>query len=90
MGKQQAVVDVDWFTEHSAAWESILAPRFAGKPRVRILALGPFDGRCLRWLFDNVATKDGCRATLSAKFDIVYIDARGTKHAMEAAVMAFR
>lgn len=137
---------VDWFSEHVPAWNAILAPRFVGKPAVQALFLGPYEGRCIAWLFKHVLIGPGCRATIIEDFqelahcvgfhgvpvwnpdvegsllhnlgmegipyellrtgpaegllqlrsrqpapayDVVYIDARSSRHVLEAAVMAF-
>ena len=136
---------VDWFTEHTPAWERVLVN---GKPPVKMRALlvGPYDGRCLRWLFDNVLTHPRSTAVVVDRFqypdvvsmqgrnvrypateveetfkqrmrvelrerrvrivrkephdalihekrdiyNLVYIDARGSRHALETAVLVFR
>jgi hypothetical protein len=136
--------EVDWFSEHAATWERVLLPKCA-KAR-HALMIGPYDGRCLRWLFDRVLTAPGSRATVvddfkypacvsmrgkavryparsveatfetrlsdvrsrvrvikkppyealtgaagrNTAYDLVYIDATGSRMAMETAVLAFR
>lgn len=132
---------VDWFSEHVPAWQRVLVT-----PKARALLIGTYDGRCVRWLFDNVLTSPRSTAVVVDRFDypdvvsmegrnvrypateveatfkrrladvlrarrlrvvrkepydalvqerrgtfdLVYIDARGSSHAMETAVMAFR
>ena len=60
--------EVDWFSEHAPAWERLLVPRFAGKPAVNALVVGPYEGRCVRWLFERVLTGRRSKATVVAAF----------------------
>lgn len=44
-----------WFTIHQDNWRRILEP-LAGRPDLRYLEVGVFEGRALLWLFENVFT----------------------------------
>jgi hypothetical protein len=143
------VYTVDWFTEHAPSWERHLGP-LRGRPGLRALLVGVYEGRCLEWLFANVMTAPDCSATVvdefdyppcvayegaptwnpgvettfrdnmraigratrvrvvkrpafdalaaelakqtrnTVQYDVVYVDARGSRHALETMVMAFR
>lgn len=45
----------DWFTNHEANWRRHFAPYY-GRPNLRILELGSFEGRSTCWLLDHVLT----------------------------------
>lgn len=53
---------IDWFTHAIPSWEEALGP-FAGKPDLRYLEIGVYEGRSLLWMLDNVLTHSGARAT---------------------------
>ena len=55
--KMRSTYAVDWFTEHIPFWERHLKGRFTGTDTeggVRALVIGPYEGRCLEWMFENV------------------------------------
>lgn len=45
----------DWVTEHESTWRAALAP-FIGRPSVRYLEIGVFQGRSAVWMLKNVLT----------------------------------
>lgn len=45
----------DWVTPHVATWRRVLAP-IVGKPGVRMLEIGSFEGRSALWFLDEVLT----------------------------------
>jgi SAM-dependent methyltransferase len=45
----------DWFTPNIPVWREVLAP-YAGKPGVRYLEVGLFEGRSALWVLENVLT----------------------------------
>jgi predicted O-methyltransferase YrrM len=47
--------DRDWFTRHAAVWATVLAP-YKGRPDVRYLEVGLFEGRSAFWVLDNILT----------------------------------
>lgn len=52
----------DWFTRHIPRWRSILE-RYAGKPNIRYLEVGVFEGRSFLWVLENVLTHPSSTAT---------------------------
>jgi predicted O-methyltransferase YrrM len=47
---------------YDGTWESLLTP-FAGKPNLRYLEIGVFEGRSLFWMLENILTHPTARAT---------------------------
>lgn len=47
---------VDWFTPRVPAWQRLLAA-YVGKPRLRFLEIGSYEGRSALWLLENVLTE---------------------------------
>src|SRR5262245_2089799 len=45
----------DWFSHNIECWQRWLA-EFNGKPRIRALEIGSFEGRSTTWLLENVLT----------------------------------
>ena len=45
-----------WFHEHAPNWEAWLVARFAGRPAVRALEIGCFEGLATCWLLERVLT----------------------------------
>lgn len=52
----------DWMSKCEADWRNTLAP-LAGKPDVRVLEIGSFEGRSAIWLIENVLTHPSSRLT---------------------------
>jgi len=52
----------DWFTEWIPNWKKVLAP-FAGKPNVRYLEVGLFQGRSALWVLENILTHPSSKLT---------------------------
>ena len=45
----------DWFSQHIPLWQALLE-RFRGRPRLRFLEIGSFEGRASVWLLENILT----------------------------------
>jgi predicted O-methyltransferase YrrM len=45
----------DWVTWHTDAWRRLLGP-LAGKPHLRFLEVGTYEGRSALWWLDNILT----------------------------------
>ncbi len=45
----------DWFSHNIRVWDDVLGP-FKGKPELRYLQVGVFEGRSLLWVLENVLT----------------------------------
>jgi len=52
----------DWFSHALPTWEEVLGP-LAGRPDLRYLEIGVYEGRSLLWMLDNVLTHSSARAT---------------------------
>jgi predicted O-methyltransferase YrrM len=50
----------DWFSHNIPSWQRTFAP-LAGKPDLRVLEIGSFEGRSACWLLANVLTGEGAR-----------------------------
>ena len=59
----------DWVTQHTPAWERDLA-HLTGRPDVRGLEIGCFEGRSACWFLDHVLTGPGSRLTCVDPFAI--------------------
>ncbi|KXZ46234.1 hypothetical protein GPECTOR_45g104 [Gonium pectorale] len=46
---------VDWMTPHQPVWLQHVVPRFAGRPGVRVLEIGCWEGRSALWMLQHVA-----------------------------------
>jgi predicted O-methyltransferase YrrM len=53
---------MDWFTHAIPRWRELLAP-WVGRPGVRYLEVGVFEGRSLLWMLDEVLTSPTAHAT---------------------------
>ena len=58
----------DWFAGHAPLWERLLA-RYRGKPRLRFLEIGSFEGRSAVWLLTNVLTHPTSRLVCVDTFE---------------------
>jgi SAM-dependent methyltransferase len=63
----------DWFSANIPAWERALAPN-QGKPKLRYLEIGVFEGRALFWMLDQVLTAPDSSAVTIDPFDGNYKD----------------
>jgi predicted O-methyltransferase YrrM len=52
----------DWFTHNLLVWEKATAS-LKGKPNLRYLEVGAFEGRSVLWMLENVFTDPTCRLT---------------------------
>jgi predicted O-methyltransferase YrrM len=59
----------DWVSPHAAAWKSDLA-HLEGKPNVRALEIGCFEGQSACWWLDNILTDPTSRLTCVDPFAI--------------------
>lgn len=57
-GKPDGDFREDWFGHNIPDWERWLAP-YAGRPGLRALEIGSFEGRSTRWLCEHVLTGEG-------------------------------
>ncbi len=51
-----------WFLNNLKVWDRVLEP-LEGKPNLRYLEVGVFEGQSFLWMFENVLTHPGSRAT---------------------------
>jgi hypothetical protein len=58
----------DCFSSRIPQWEIDLA-RFKGKPDLRVLEIGSFEGHCSCWLLENILTHESARLTCVDRFD---------------------
>jgi predicted O-methyltransferase YrrM len=58
----------DWFTHHIPVWEAALAS-YKGKPGVRYLEIGLYEGRSAFWMLENILTDPTSRLTGIDLFD---------------------
>ena len=52
------MADEDWFSHNIPVW-SVFLESFKGKPKLRFLEIGSYEGRSAEWLCDNVLTGEG-------------------------------
>lgn len=52
----------DWFTHNIPFWDALLAS-YAGRPGVRYLEIGLWEGRSFLWMLDRILTHPSARAT---------------------------
>lgn len=58
----------DWFSERLPVWNEHLLP-YRGKPGLRYLEVGVFEGRSAIWMLENVLTHETSRMTAVDVFD---------------------
>jgi SAM-dependent methyltransferase len=58
----------DWFSHDIPVWEKALAA-YKGKPDLRYLEVGAFEGRSVLWALENILTAPGARATVIDPFE---------------------
>jgi SAM-dependent methyltransferase len=60
--KNKYVFGEDWFSQNIPKWDKNLAD-LKGKPGIRYLEIGPYEGRSFLWVLDNVLTHPTSRGT---------------------------
>lgn len=65
----------DWVSRAVPLWQSLLADR-AGRPGLRYLEIGAFEGRSLVWMLDHVLTAPSARAIVIDPFFDADVEAR--------------
>lgn len=68
MSTTEAQYSVDWFDHNIPHWRAWLAP-LAGKPGLRALEIGSFEGRSTSWLLQNILTDPDSRIDCLDLFD---------------------
>jgi SAM-dependent methyltransferase len=58
----------DWFSHNIPVWEKVLAP-FKGKPDLKYLEIGVYEGRSAVWMLENILTHPTARLTGVDPFD---------------------
>ncbi|GLC42910.1 hypothetical protein PLESTB_001813600 [Pleodorina starrii] len=53
--QQELQFSVDWMAPHLPYWRQHVVSRFGGRPNVRVLEIGCWEGRSALWLLRNVA-----------------------------------
>jgi predicted O-methyltransferase YrrM len=66
----------DWFTHHLASWRKATEP-YAGKPGVKYLEVGVYEGRAAMWIAENVLTDPTSELVGLDLFSGDYVDAYG-------------
>ncbi len=56
----EPVFSTDWFTPVIPVWENVLRP-YRGRPGVRALEIGSYEGRSALWLLENILTHPSAR-----------------------------
>jgi len=52
----------DWFSHNIPVWTTVFAP-YRGRPGLRYLEIGVYEGRSLLWVLEHVLTDPSCRLT---------------------------
>jgi len=67
--EQSPPYSVNWFDHNIPHWQAWLSP-LAGKPGLRALEIGSFEGRSTCWLCENILTATDCRIDCLDLFEI--------------------
>jgi predicted O-methyltransferase YrrM len=62
------IFSVDWFSIHIELW-TIYLNEFKGKPNLRFLEIGSYQGRSTVWLLENILTDDTSSITCIDTFE---------------------
>jgi hypothetical protein len=85
----------DWFSQHIPIWTRLLH-EFKGKPGLRVLEIGTFEGRSTCWLLENIVTGDeahiDCIDTFEGAEDMVALklDMSGMREVFESNIAPWR
>lgn len=58
----------DSFTNNVPTWERVLVPALSGRPNLRGLELGPYEGRSAVWTLEHLLNGPGCHLTCVDNF----------------------
>lgn len=78
----------DWFSAAIPAWRSLFAP-WRGRPSVRFLEIGVYEGRATVWLLRHVLTADSARLDCVDPFVWKCVDGRPARVSMQAVKRRF-
>jgi predicted O-methyltransferase YrrM len=59
----------DWFSNHITVWRKYLK-YYAGKPNIKALEVGSYEGRSAVWLLDNILTHPSSHMTCVDNFSV--------------------
>ena len=83
----------DWFSHNIPAWTALLA-ELRGRPGVRVLEIGVFEGRSTCWLLENILTGEGstidCIDTFDGSMEHSRIEMAAVKARFEANTAPWR
>jgi len=74
--RQQYEFTEDWFTPHIPSWRIATMP-WAGKPEVRYLEVGVYEGRAAMWAAENILTHESSELVAVDLFAGGYVDEYG-------------
>ena len=66
--KKQYTFTTNWFTKRIPSWEHVLE-EFKGKPNIKYLEIGAFEGRWALWLLENILTAPTSSLTIIDAFE---------------------
>lgn len=66
--EHEYIYTVDWFSPHILLWANYLN-EFKGKPNLRFLEIGSYQGRSSVWLLENILTDDTSSITCVDTFE---------------------
>jgi hypothetical protein len=75
----------NWFMNNVKVWDRILEP-LKGKPNLRYLEVGVFEGQSFLWMFEEVLTHPGSKATAVDVFFFEGLEARFRENLERAGV----
>ena len=74
-----------WFLDNEKIWNEVLEP-LKGKPNLRYLEVGVFEGQSFLWMFNNILTDPGSAATAIDVFFFEGLEARFRENLERAGV----
>ena len=79
---------IDWVSNNVETWKKHLG-EFRGKPAIRALEIGSYEGRSAIWFLEEILTHPSSRITCVDLFEIAEVEAR-FDHNLEASGEAFK
>ncbi|KAG2501079.1 hypothetical protein HYH03_000897 [Edaphochlamys debaryana] len=74
---------VDWMTPHAHVWREHVVSRLGGRPGLRALEIGCWEGRSAVWLLQHVASHPSARLVCVDPFDKLYPQFKANREAFE-------